>query len=258
MQLKPDRRVLMLFIRAAALFKLAMLFLSSAHANEVLQDLESRTLRPGQLLLQPVEFNRGGGVRLEIRLIDAPDGASLLVNDSGRLMLQWAIGSQMADSTSLVIQARDFDTQAIVDTSVLVVQNGQSFEIQPGADVVEQDNTPVQESIPVEVSLEPLAGQIVSAGRAVSFRVNSSASDNQQPLISIDRIPRNASFEKNFQGGYTFFWQTSSRDQGEHRFRLTAVHPDNTAVTESRELTIVVGDPSNSRTFPAGTDDGEG
>ena len=242
----------MLSIRATAIAVLAVTSHDSAQAGEIFNEFEPINLVPGEILEQPVVLNRDSGRRLEVNLIDSPQGARLIVTSDGRLLLQWLSMPGMASMTPLVVQARDVDTRAIVDTSVLVVRNTLTLEYPTNTANVQQENT--QPSIGLDslpsVSLKPLHGQIVSTGRVISLRIEGTSSDNKQPVLQIDRLPQNASFEKNTQGSYNFYWQTSGRDNGEHLFRVTAIHPDNRAITASQDLTIVVGDPSRNKTVP--------
>ena len=248
--------ILMLSIRATAIAVLVVLSHGSAQAGEVLEEFGTKFLVPGEVLEHPVVINRDSGRRLEIKLIDAPRGARLVVTDDGRMLLQWLSMPRMASMTPLVVQARDVDTQSVVDTSILVVRNTLTLENNTITAEVQQESTQPSvnpESLP-SVSLKPIHGQIVSTGRVISLRIEGASSDNKEPVIHIDRIPRNASFEQNEQGSYNFYWQTSRRDDGEHLFRVTAQHPDNHAVIASRDLTIVVGNPSIKKTVPVDMD----
>ena len=98
--------------------------------------------------------------------------------------------------------------------------------------------------------IPPLANQVVSAGRIVSFRVSPSSEDGSVPVLLVDRIPRDASFDSNEDGSRTFFWQTGERDQGEHVFRFTAVNPREPNLRSYRDVLIIVGDPTRNKTEP--------
>ena len=273
----------MSFNRSIAIAVLVLLIHGVVWAGPVLQQFEPRNMRPGDLLEQPVKWQDNSGQRLEFKLIEAPDAARLVVTDNGELVVKWESGPEMADTTPLVIQARDVDTLEIIDTSAIVVRNVLTLESLENTAIATPLHTelesrenaaritsPVNTSAMVQqaqdqaqpgvqplpsVSLEPPVGEIVSAGKRVKIKIRGSSSDDEPPLISVDRIPRNASFEQSGKGRYTFFWQTTDRDQGEHRFRVTAVHPDIEAATVSREFTVVVGDPSRSTTLPTEADD---
>jgi len=95
-----------------------------------------------------------------------------------------------------------------------------------------------------------LANQVVSAGRMVSFRVSPSSEDGSVPVLLVDRVPRDASFDANQDGSRTFFWQTGERDQGEHVFRFTAVNPREPNLRSYRDVLIIVGDPTRNQTAP--------
>jgi hypothetical protein len=99
--------------------------------------------------------------------------------------------------------------------------------------------------------LVPLANQVISAGRVVNLRVSASIADGTTPVLQIDRLPRNASFDANEDGSRTFYWQTGDKDQGEHLFRFTAINPQDSRLQSWNEILIVVGDPSRNKTIPA-------
>ena len=96
----------------------------------------------------------------------------------------------------------------------------------------------------------PIANQVVSAGRIISFKVDSTAEEGTKPVLIVDRIPRDASFDANDDGSRTFYWQTGDRDQGEHLFRFTAVNPREPNLRSFKDVLIVVGDPTRNKTEP--------
>jgi len=98
--------------------------------------------------------------------------------------------------------------------------------------------------------IPPLANQVVSAGRMISFKVSPSTDDGSVPVLLVDRVPRTASFDANKDGSRTFFWQTGERDQGEHVFRFTAVNPREPSLRSYRDVLIIVGDPTRNQTAP--------
>ena len=70
------------------------------------------------------------------------------------------------------------------------------------------------------------------------------------PVLQVDRLPRNASFEANEEGGRTFRWETGENDQGEHLFRFTAFNPRAPQERSVQEVLMVVGDPTKKVTLP--------
>lgn len=100
------------------------------------------------------------------------------------------------------------------------------------------------------VSILDVANQIVSTGRTVVLTIEATSSDGAQPVIDVDRLPKNASFEENGRGSYTLFWPTGDPDQGEHLFRFTARHANDAMVRDVRDVMIVVGDPARGKTIP--------
>ena len=103
----------------------------------------------------------------------------------------------------------------------------------------------------LKVTLLAPKSQIMSLDDELSVSINGVSSDAKAPYLSIDRLPRNATFEENSLGSYTFYWQPRDADQGIHTFKLTATHPDNREVHDTGFFTVVVGDPSLSATQPA-------
>jgi len=214
----------------------------SAPTASVLPKFEEVTVEPGELLEHIIPLDRSNGFRIEIKLLSPPDGAGITVNDDGELMLKWKTDTALPPQTGLIIQARNLDTQAVVETGVLQVRSV--------LDDPEPQPEPVTQSEPATITLDPMPNQIVSSGQAVVIPLSANSSDDETPLISIDRVPANASFDKSLMGGYTFFWQTGDSDQGEHIFRITARHPSEPTVSASALLTVFVGDPSLSTTRP--------
>lgn len=103
----------------------------------------------------------------------------------------------------------------------------------------------------VAPSLNAMSDIIVSAGRTVQFRVTPQIPFEQPSVVQIDRLPRNASFDQNPDGSRTFHWLTSDRDQGEHRFRFTAMNATDSTLRDQQEVTIIVGDPTRGKTLPS-------
>jgi hypothetical protein len=316
------------WLNAAQLFKLMILLWAcalSAAASEKIE-LESIVVVPGDLLEYPVAWRREPGVRVEIKLVDAPQGANLTFDAQGKLWINWQTTDDLADETLLLIAIRDIDKNARLQHMRFLVRNA-NVEIDLKEPVIEPDTdveaavavTPstapsttsstmpstkpkpppvpsnessspvvsIEQSQPVErmpgepveslpESLEKthrsavetsdgsslhgsadevfalirIQNQIVSVGRAVTFRAAVSQIDASQVELSIDRLPANASFEINADGSRTFFWQTGPKDQGEHRFRIVAQHVSNATSRIVQDVIIVVGDPAVGSTQP--------
>jgi len=301
-------------------------------------------ITPGELLTHSVDWQRSPGLRVEVKLAEAPSGARLLVDQSGELYVSWQTGPDMPEKNVFVLLARNVDTDQELERSQLLVlrivepvqrtepeapklgpfehqylQVGVPWQLELDVKSISQepvtilaqglpsgamlsvapngnhdiDWTPAQgqhgrrrftlravntstpsvfseqqimltvapRSLPEKnigsdaVSLKspllsPLPNQIISAGRVVSFTVKPLLEDGAQAILQVDRLPRNASFDENQDGSRTFYWQTSDKDQGEHLFRFTAIHPMDSALRAWREILIVVGDPSRSSTAP--------
>lgn len=308
------------WLNAALFLCLMTLFwtcpLSTAASERI--ELESIVVVPGDLLEHPVAWQREPGIRVEIKLVDAPKGAKLVFDAQGKLWINWQTTDELADETLLLIAIRDVDkntrlqhkrflirnanvevdlkdavidretdAEAAAETAVVVAPSTKpkpppvpSTDSASPVVTIEQNQT--VDSLPVEqvnslsggpekthgstvetpddsspnvasdevIGLNRIQNQIVSVGRAVSFRVTVSQIDASEVELSIDRLPANASFESNTDGSKTFFWQTGPRDQGEHRFRIVAQHVSNATSRSAQDVIIVVGDPALGSTQP--------
>lgn len=221
----------------------------------ILPEFNPVSVEPGDLLEQDIAVDRSSGMRLEISLLSPPVGARLAVSDDGQLKLQWATGSDLPEKTRLMIQAKNIDTQDVVETGVLQVSKFYDAKAPQVMSAVTGEASEVagnQKS--AVISFNPMSNQIVSSGQIISLQISALSSDDKDPLISIDRVPRNASFDKNLVNGYTFFWETSDSDQGEHVFRVSATHPSQSEVFATALVTMFVGDPSRRTTLPVNKD----
>lgn len=199
-------------------------------AGVVLPELEPAYVQPGDLLELIIEVDPPDDFRVEIRMLSPPENATLNPDSHGKLQLLWETSPILPERTVLTLQAKNIDNQKIIDTTELLV---------------------LRETITVE--LNTIANQMVSAGRTVSVSISAISSDEETPVITIDRLPRNASFDQNSNGGYTLVWPTDEQDQGEHVFRVTAKHPSENSTVSNASLTVIVGDPSRRKTLPVET-----
>lgn len=166
-----------------------------------------------------------------------PPGA-MFMNDADKgYVIRWTPGLEQQGRYEVNLQAIDR-----VDRSQ-ATQSSMLLQVKPPI----VPDTFVDPDIP---TILLLANQVVSAGRIVSFKVKSTAEDGTVPVLLVDRIPRDASFDGNDDGSRTFFWQTGDRDQGEHVFRFTAVNPREPNLRSYRDVMIIVGDPSRNKTAP--------
>jgi len=227
-------------------FALCVLLLTvrAAQANTFLGEFEQQMLIPGDVLDMEVHLQRSADQRLEVRLLDPPQRAKLVSSD-GKLYLQWESGPDMKQDTVISIEVRDFDTQQVLDTGRVRVSRAATEELIPGQPL------PAEQTDQPAISLRPVSSQIVSVGKAISVIVAGESSDGEVPVITIDRVPANASFEQNEDGHYLFFWLTTGRNQGEHTFLVTATHPFRDANIAQSQFTVFIGDPSLGKTVPA-------
>lgn len=166
-----------------------------------------------------------------------PPGAMFMNDPDKGYLFRWTPKPEQQGRYEVNLQAIDrYDRSRITNSSILL-------QVEPAfvPDTFEDPDIP---------TIFPLANQVVSAGRIVSFKVDSVAEDGTVPVLLVDRIPRDASFDGNEDGSRTFFWQTGDRDQGEHVFRFTAVNPREPNLRTYKDVLIVVGDPTRNKTAP--------
>jgi hypothetical protein len=176
-------------------------------------------------------------VAIQLSAGGLPPGAMFMNDLEKGYVLSWAPKVEQQGRYEVNLQAIDrYDRSRVTSTSIL---------LQVQAPIVQ--DTFVDPDIP---NIHSLANQVVSAGRIVSFKVNASAEDGTMPVLLVDRIPRDASFDGNPDGTRTFFWQTGDRDQGEHVFRFTAVNPREPNLRSYKDVLIIVGDPTRNKTAP--------
>lgn len=99
-------------------------------------------------------------------------------------------------------------------------------------------------------TIEPLPMQIVSAGRVIRLKVRAHLDDGRSPQLTIDRLPASASFDANPDGSHTLYWPTRDVDRGDHRFRITARHPDDERRASGVDARITVGGSGVSTSQP--------
>ncbi len=166
-----------------------------------------------------------------------PPGAMFLHDHNNGYVLRWTPEVVQQGRYEVSLSAVDRRERSRTGVANMLL------EVTPKPEV----DTFVDPDIP---TIPPLANQVVSAGRIVSFKVHPKAEDGTVPVLLVDRIPRDASFDGNEDGSRTFFWQTGDRDQGEHVFRFTAVNPREPDLRSFRDVLIIVGDPSRNKTAP--------
>ncbi len=232
--------------------------------------------RAWELRIAALEGGRGPRGTVAMHLVGAPDGLDVVPVDDGWHALRWRPSAAQTGThvvELLAVDARD-PTRRTRRALTLTVSSEPSGPApasmrQPelvevpavnrsDADVSrasgpEAASASLAEPAPEPPRLRPLSNQIVSAGKAVAFKVRTADPDGRErAVVRIDRLPRNASFDENPDGSRTFHWPTSDRDQGEHRFRITATNPVDASLADSADVLVVVGDPSRGRTVPAG------
>lgn len=179
---------------------------------------------------------------------DAPEGLTVTERDEGWHELAWNPSSEQVGTHLVTLVATDKQDplrQTREQLRLLVVAASSQASLTSPDGLSAEDNI-----VAVAPELIALPNLIVSAGRTIQFRVNSQLPDGQSAVVQIDRLPRNASFEENSDGSRTFHWLTGDRDQGEHRFRFTAMNTLDSTLRDEQEITVIVGDPTRAATQP--------
>lgn len=186
-----------------------------------------------------------------------PDAASV---QQAKAQVKIRPGSRSLQPGPAVEQAPDTSEQeALEDT---VEQTVALIDLQAGNTPLPPKDVAAQSRDAVSVGAPPvamairrpalarMATQIVSVGRTVSFNLRPMVAGGRVAAVHVDRLPRNASFERNVDGSRTFYWRTGHLDQGEHVFRFTANHPDDPSLLSYSDAVIIVGDPSKGGSAP--------
>lgn len=235
----------------------------------VLETPPAQVLEPGQFMQLPLVIREGQGPRIEISLGTAPPGASLVLDDDGQLQLEWQAGRDFSDQALIEIRVRDVDGNEFLDSVFVLIRHPRELlvdtdtdaapssspdtvappDIDPAALPENEPGTAVDDSLQAP-RFSAVANQVVSAGWVVTLRVAADLPGDAQPVLQVDRLPRQSSFESNQDGSRTFRWETSDTDQGEHLFRFTAFNPRDPELRTSQEVLIVVGDPTKKVTLP--------
>ena len=199
-------------------------------------------------LTVPVRGSGDPPAILELR--GAPAGLSASPAGGGRYALRWRPGPSVTGTWTVEIVA--------VDPADPQRRARRRLELRVRPAVVEVPAAIREPGLAPDPGLGPVAApelaeltnHVVNAGQDVAFTVDTLGAD--VATVRIDRLPRGARFDENPDGSRTFYWPTSDRDQGEHRFRFRAEHPTDPSLADSADVLIVVGDPSRARTVPAG------
>ncbi|ASJ75416.1 hypothetical protein [Granulosicoccus antarcticus] len=242
---------------------LAMVGMSAANAANLVVT-KSLMLAPGEHLQQPMAAVTDQGVRVQVSLGDAPAGARLVVDDAGQLFVDWRAGPDLALETRIEILLSNVDTGQMLESRDLLIQRAMKTGRAVAPPELLQESwqksllEPKEDYLPsgwaVDSAAEPmlieLPNQVVSAGVVVSLHVDAILPGGLIPVLQVDRLPYTASFEANGDGSRTFYWDTDNDDEGEHVFRFTAINPGDTLQRASREVMIVVGDPTRKTIRP--------
>ena len=222
----------------------------AAAAPLLIPEIPPLTLVAGRSWGLTVPVRGSGDPPAILELRGAPAGLSASPAGGGRYTLRWRPGPSVTGTWTVEIVALDpADPQR---------RARRRLELRVRPAVVEVPAATREPGLAPDPGLGPVAApelaeltnHVVNAGQDVAFTVDTLGAD--VATVRIDRLPRGARFDENPDGSRTFYWPTSDRDQGEHRFRFRAEHPTDSSLADSADVLIVVGDPSRARTVPAG------
>ena len=186
-----------------------------------------------------------------------PSGAVMTDVGGGWSLVYWQPQLTDVGRHALTIRAMDKNDPNLLferDIEIEVRAVGSNYESQskgPAAANLDRSAVSAGGGSRRAPTLGPIATHIVSAGKVLTIKVAPEHDHELPPIVRIDRLPPNASFDVNKDGSRTLFWPTSNSDQGLHRFRFTVIHPDDASLKSTREMTVIVGDPSTQSTIPA-------
>ena len=223
-----------------------------ANRPPVLGAIDPPTLAAGRLWRLHVKVRDPDGTTPTLFVRGLPDGARLDAEGGGWYRLGWTPPAGTAGEFRLTFVAVDALDRTLRSERVVRLRVRPAETASPvPAPPVPKPPPPAAPPEPLPPRIVPPPMQIVSAGRTVSFRIAAALDDDgRTPLLQIDRLPRYASFDANPDGSRTFRWPTGDREQGEHRFRITALHPDDATLRSRADVLVVVGDPTRSSTAP--------
>ena len=222
----------------------------AAAAPLLIPEIPPLTLVAGRSWGLTVPVRGSGDPPAILELRGAPAGLSASPAGGGRYTLRWRPGPSVTGTWTVEIVA--------VDPVDPTRRTRRRLELRVRPAVVEVPAAIREPGLAPDPGLGPVAApelaeltnHVVNAGQDVAFTVDTLGAD--LATVRIDRLPRGARFDANPDGSRTFYWPTSDRDQGEHRFRFRAEHPTDPSLADSADVLIVVGDPSRARTVPAG------
>jgi len=228
---------------------------ASDNARPALGPIASQALVAGRRWRLHLRAHDADGEPPRLLVRGLPREARVESRGDGWHVLEWTPPEGATGSVELTIIAVDVRDSRLRTERALRLE----LELPAGASAPAPSSSAAHSFLPPPLPpdgpsdpprIEPLAAQVVSAGRTVVQQVSVVPEVDTMPLLWIDRLPRNASFDENLDGSRTFHWPTSEADQGEHRFRITAQHPDRAELVSHADLLVIVGDPTRSRTMP--------
>ena len=199
--------------------------------------------QPWQLWLRGREID---GERPRIGMRGLPPGARLATSGTdGWHTLDWTPPPEAVGTLEITLVAIDrheplLTTERTLHLLIRPAEPGSEPRRAASGRAAEHISPdPLAEPLPAP-TIETLPVQIVSTGHVVRLDVRARLDDGRPPRLKIDRLPAHASFDENPDGSRTFYWPTGEGDRGEHRFRITALHPDDDTRASSAEAIVLV------------------
>ncbi len=188
--------------------------------------------KPFQLLIRPRDDD---GTVPSLTASSLPSGAELRDTLEGSRYFVWTPTVEQHGQTDIVFTAIDARNNALRFDRTIQFNVSLTTKIEG-----------------VQPSIETIPNPIVGAGQVVVFRVVPRMPPGiTEAVLHVDRLPDKASFDDNGDGTRTFHWPTSAHDQGEHRFRFTAIGNGSAELRATTEVLVIVGDPSQGNSQPA-------
>lgn len=218
-----------------------------------------------QLYIKPIDAD-GTVAGLSAKAL--PGGALLEDGFDGSRVLRWRPSLSQTGEHVIVFVATDaqdpsltseraiiFEVGEVDSSSTTPVETASSAESEintanTNENTVDTSNNDTPQSLDNEPYFESISSMVVSVGQKINFRVVPRMPDQSAAILHVDRLPLNASFDDNYDGTRSFYWETTESDQGEHIFRFTAIHHRNANQRVSTDVLIVVGDPAAGGSAP--------
>ena len=204
----------------------------------VLAPSEPVSLEPGSELTHIVDWQRQPGVRMEVKLIDAPPGARLVVDQSGELLIRWQTDARLPEQTNVVIVARDIDSGTELDRVTLTLLRREQTT----------HATDASEYAATSPHLAPIDQQSAQVGERWSLTVDVNQLGSDTVNLQARGLPDGATMSITPDGNYDIDWIPSPEQLGDHDIVLRVVDTRQPELFTEQEVFIKV----DGKTVPVG------